>query len=1663
MMSPSRDSFDGRRRRRAARMRNSAFLLLAAALALPARAGSFVSSDFSDSSSTQHLVVDDSITIAIETFAMTRLWGDTNLEVSGGNTLSAAVAAQSDGVFGFVFSQKSGTSDLHHYTVDLTSGTASGQLTVPTPYTAAPSDLTWLHAAAGSGGWLAILSNSSDNDVVGVSEDDTQDLNSPLVDALPNLAHFSNDTFLVTYKLSVASKDVVRSMVKSNASSLQFVADGSFHDTVTTASLNSNSAVAHDGNGTIAFLYADGGVGGVTPISLKYKIYEGGSSDEYSNALDGDICGYSTNVFSPLDMGNEFAVTSYAQNKFAAVYWNDNGIYIDTVTYLPGSNSVDNARRKLVDPGDHDTAVTVVSNGDFLVVAWKGKALGSSKTAVEGIRYPVANDLVHFHADSADTFLFSDTTVSAFHSTRYLNSLNAAMDGNGSVGLAWAKSAAPEKARGTVWSNAAIYHADAEWISTVQNTGVPSRDSLVYLESSVDWGGTGDTHDSIRASATGGAPWTGWVSIYDAGALTANTRGKYRYFQFKARLENTEPQRLLTPAVREYGIYWNAKPVIDTLVTVLVNGSKRLKGFEDTVDVFSRSDTIDLYYQVHEVDDGDTVDVTVRWRGDDSSRTHTGAATTYETIRLHPAPQSDTVYVCAFSGADTAGWQAQERFLYVRTSNDDPEIADTVVWDDSGDGSLETREVTSGDTFYVQENDSLILYYHIDDANDPGIVAEVYLNGSKVDEAAIGERGAHVFRAGDLSGVTEDVRVGAADPDSTVTSEFAIRVNHFPAITSTSFDGEAKNDGDPASVVVGKPTTVVVSVDDPDAASWDAITYELITNDTDIVQTTPTFVFEPREDDSAATVIVYDRYFKADTASFRFNYPWYDTDPATNPGYQAAVDTLAGELSIIAGSPTVDSVRLPVLNTGNVDLTIDSVFFGGADKPWIEVGLWQTDEYEYFDSLPKGTGIQSITVAAGGQRDIYIRFDPSTVSGDSVVHDTIIIVTNDPVHPYDTIPVLLEYNDLPVIVSLTFDFEADTPYWLAKRRKTTGAGSYLFPPHARLAIGFSEEMDTASAAATNAIRVYSIFDSSETGQDRAIPFRRSWSQDRTTLYLRPEYDQASPSFGIRPPAGMFVPTDSIALVVTSTITDVAATPSAPGGNGLDVNQDFARDVDADTTLTARVDSVHFTILSVSPVPGQVDIPTTSDIEMEFSSPILDGSIDTSLVNNTSLVIRTRFNSYYDSTRQVPFDSITINPLVPNRVTFAPAKRFFYGDSVSCYYRGIAARDALGYAVDISGDGIPISMFDSASTEDDTSWHFLVRDNLNQTVSPDSGAVSISTDTVISLTFGSYVGSETVDTSLVDNQSLVVRTNYSDSAQMAFDSIWFDGSTAYFKLEERLFYRDIVYCEFRGLATGDSAGFNVDVRNGRMITTLDDRFWHFVVEELVVDDYGPDSASTNQSIHTTIWMEFSGPVPIVVFDTAVGDSNRSFRFSTRFSDGHPLPIERIAFSDDSTRITFHPERKFFSNDSVFCDFRGFTDEFRYDGEPHLPEEGDITHASRTWHFFTEKTGFYTYPNPFKPGSNSRHKALGGIWFKNLHNLGSETRVKLKVFSITSHPVFDSDKAGTPVVFDETSDTGPQWLWDTNNNRGEPLGSGVYLYAIYNSKNKVLAKGKLLIVR
>src|SRR3989339_220452 len=95
----------------------------------------------------------------------------------------------------------------------------------------------------------------------------------------------------------------------------------------------------------------------------------------------------------------------------------------------------------------------------------------------------------------------------------------------------------------------------------------------------------------------------------------------------------------------------------------------------------------------------------------------------------------------------------------------------------------------------------------------------------------------------------------------------------------------------------------------------------------------------------------------------------------------------------------------------------------------------------------------------------------------------------------------------------------------------------------------------------------------------------------------------------------------------------------------------------------------------------------------------------------------------------------------------------------------------------------------------------------------------------------------------------------------------------------------------------------------------------------------------------------------------------------------------------------------------------------------------------------------YPNPYKPGSGTDFddSSVGkGIVFSNLTR-----EFRMKIITIAGNLVFDHEGI---------SDVNGNYLWNTKNNDGEEVASGIYLYSIVDcSDTSQKTKGKFAIIR
>lgn len=1334
--------------------------------------------------------------------------------------------------------------------------------------------------------------------------------------------HLAADTFLVIN--TVDMNRVILRKVYSNGASLLVT------DTVTVASGSAtqgnslmNCSVAADGNGTILATAIRG-----SPNNNKFCYYQFYTSN-FTPIAGGMFANkVSDNKFYYYE---DVPVASYGAGKFALVSWDSAGVVLHQLE-LSGLAINEKTTRILTDTGI--IASSIAANDNYLVAIARGDFDGNDTVGIEGIRYEnQGGSLVN-----PEVISFSDPAVTVDTADIFSTAINSAFDDSGNIALTWRHKT---KVQGAVWARKGIRYKKGFYTSPVESLTVAENDSLQFypvrrtLTDQTYW----NTQDSIRigcsAAACSAAPW---LSFSDS-LLLRNQRSTCTFYQYRITLlrrADIVADSITTPTLTAVTVPWNFQPTITGIDSVRV-GDAVIKPvtMRDTLPIIVRKDSVTVYFAIADNDSPETLVAALSMAAVPPVKSYVNKPTVHDGFTIIPLSTADTVVTCSVLVRDANGWAAKSKQVFVKTRNSIPRIDLRLAYLPFS-GVADTGAVTNDTTLLLQYEDTIVFYSMISDSNDSEQVrGTIQCDGSPslvvLDSIFPGVQNRCVLRADTVTPVdTLRVALSVFDQDTLKKITVSIIVNHPPHITTVRIGEDTLRASASRNVVVNESIALKLDVDDTDCSFFDTLTYYYrIGTVFDSIKTNATAVtlsMVPQAGDSTISLRVADLSGRSDTFSFSLHYPWLALDTINNPQYVSGVRALAAGVALIDGSQVNDTIKLPLVNIGRDSMTVTALIFSQKSEGWLTVFIG--------DDTATLTAASSelpnpVVVAPDSTVFITVVFSAKQQVGDKVVHDTLIIVTDDPQHPSNTIPVTFEYNDLPQLVSVVPDFDITKPYKSLRKQM-----AYWFPPHAAVTITFSEPMDSLSAL--EGISCYSALDAAKTGIRRDIPLNMQWLQGYTKVALSPNYDTISAAFGLRPPTGLFIPTDSLEFSISTDLHDRANTPHGP--NALDIHRWYKRSIPADTTLPFKVDSISFTVASISPEPGTSAVPRQLQVTLEFSSPVYAASVDTARIHNRSLVIR----SHYNGGEQLSFQSVISKQ---NQVVFTVAQKLFYKDRLTCSYSSRWIRDAVGFASDNNADGIDATLFDSLATTDNLQWIYQVK-------------------------------------------------------------------------------------------------------------------------PVVVSSVSPDSTVVLSDITTPVVIHFSDTLSRSVFDTDTSRHNRSIRVGANRTGWSSF--NRIVFSADSSTITLYPRTNFFSGDSIYAVFTGFNADYRYSSSSNLPDSTGQLFGSYHWHFRSGNVGFYTYPNPYKPGSDPRHCGSGGpcgIWFKNLHTLGVDVyAVAIVVYNVNAHPVFDTRTVHQRINFArDDSEHQPQWLWDTRSNKGTLVASGLYLYAIYNLDGALLKKGKLVIVR
>jgi hypothetical protein len=1465
-----------------------------------------------------------SLNLGIERFTGIKVFGDSIQPQFPASIYSDVIASVND-TFSFFYLDTSSDA-VYKRDVRVAGGFASLTSSAKAMDANTPVDC-YLHADKGESGFLVSLirKGAGTRRILRIGNGNVFiDCDSALTTGwmFSSMCLMEKDTFLVVYSSEMSSVKMIK--VYSHGATLQVIKQITVSSDTSGGNRLMNCSVASDKKGGIFAVWSRGSPNGSKRINYQFF-------NRNLLALQGGVLNQNIgdNTFYYYD---DSPVASIDSMKFAIVHWDSMGIMMNLIDLSSGSVT-QSVSRVISAPGLKFP--TIAANLKYCVIACFGDVNGDNHAGVEGLRFNILNG----SPVNPNYFSYSKN-INIVPMDRYSVAVNGALDTAGNFAVTWRYQ---NRIQGSVWSEYGVRYKSGFWTSDVESLGVANEDSIRFYPSVITATNTSacDITSVLRTGNTiNSCTSSPWISFFDDSELEKN-KTVNRYFQYRILVNRKiNGDSLITPQISAITVPYNVQPKISSIDSIKIgNGNYDHFNIGDTINVYSRSDSVHLQVTVYDNDPSEKVYLKASWPGDGSAEELNGNFPETSTIFLHSSLK-DTSTQCSVYVWDSRGWNSKPIFLNYKSKNALPQLTIEGIFN-TIDGVQDTFTIADNNNIYIQEVDSIQLTYTVFDVNDNGRVMgyfyyEKFGKLELMDSTDLNGIGKICIRGDTITPASEYVyHIRARDNDTTIQYTFNLHVNHSPVFKKLLVQGKSIISRDTVRTRIGDTIYLQFSINDTDCSFGDTLTYLLRTpHGADSVRSPKTSAeiqWAPSKIDSFIIVAVHDRYGKSDSIIFFQKYPWFETDKQIFSPFTNAVDSLFSQVSLVVSSKINDTISLPIFNSGTDTLRVESIKINNKFERWFSMGL-PSDTGTKTNSETELESFDTLRIAPSETKIIKCFFNADSLYGDSVLTDTFTIETNDYSHSKIPIPIGLEYNDLPKIVSINPNFSPGIPWKLTKQKVST----YTFPPHAAICIQFSEPMDTTSIQ--NGLTIYSRKDSLVDNTIDPLRVIRDWSQNFTKLNCYASYSKPSSAFSLFPPESLFIPTDDIAVRLSGNITDRAKTPSGP--NALDVNMDFKRnDSQDDTTTNMNVDSIYFSILSIAPPPNDTQVRLKPVITLSFSASVYSESVDKVLKNNRTLIVKSKYNGG----EQLDFDSINVDK---NKVSFHIAQKLFYCDSVWCKYNSSSVKNSMGFQTDNNRDGIASTMFDSTDTTDDLTWSYRIKNIY-----------------------------------LVSHQ--------------------------------------------------------------------------------------PEAGGIIKEISPAIVLDFDDVVDSLVIDTDTSKNNRSFKIGSIYEPSYSS-YKSFTFINAGKSIQIQSKRKFFSRDSVFFVFSGFSKNYRYNRSVNLPGDSTENFDRYSWTFYTGNTGFYTFPNPYKPGKDPRHcddHGPCGIWFKNLHVLKNGVKdLIVKIYSMNTHPVYNSQKAGVAIHFEENStEYLPQWLWDTRNQKGELVASGLYFYTITDIENKILTKGKIMIVR
>ncbi|HEX2957279.1 MAG TPA: hypothetical protein VHO70_10635, partial [Chitinispirillaceae bacterium] len=1163
------------------------------------------------------------LSLSIERFTGVKIYGD-SIQPHYPSTIYSDVIAGVSDTFSFFYMDT--TDDVFKRDVRIVNGTATS-ITTPERVMDAPYvSNSYLHADKGENGYLVsvIRKGAGIRRMLRVGNGTTfLDCDSALTTGwmFSSQCQMERDTFLVVYSCEMNIIKLLK--IYSRGSTLQIVSQVTVSTDISGGNQLMNCSVASDKKGGILVVWSRGTPTGVKRIN--YRFYNRGLTPGQGGVFNQNI---GDNSFYYYDDSPVEALDSL---KFAVVHWDSMGIMMNTLGINNGVVNR-NTQRIISSPGIRFPSIS--KNGRYCIVACLGDVNRDAYAGIEGVRYTVQNGSLI----NPESYSFS-RNVNVVPMSIYSIAINNVLDTAGNFAVTWRFQ---NRIQGSVWKELGVRYRNGFWKSPVESLSISSGDSIRFYASTItasnrnSWNITG----LIRVGNSFSECTTAtWISLSDTAELE-KTRSANRYFQYRIDVKRkTLVDSLTTPLISSISIPYNVQPKITRIDSIKIGAGDYSYFTGDTIRVLSRKDSVCLKGTISDIDPSEKLSIRTSWLNRTSVQEMSGSFPATTTLLLS-ATSHDTVAQCTVLVWDNHRWNSVPVVLNYRSENSMP-LLDVAGWIDRTGGTRDSFTIQGQANVIMQETDSCVLTYTVSDPNDTGRVmgylyAENNMENFLLDSTEDNIHGEFHIR-GDTLAPSGGYwyRFVSKDNDTSASKKLFLRVNHSPVIKTITIHEAPVVSGDTVKTTINKTENITVSVHDTDCVFGDTLTYLLkLPGGTENVRTnkeSAKFQWKPSIDDTVIGIIVIDDNGKSDSLFFYQKFPWVETGKKENAGFSNALDTLSNKISQIVGSHTVDTISLPVFNNGNDTLQVESMTFSKTNGKWLKIGIPYDTGMMIFSGANIGETIDTIYIAPSKVKAFQIFLSVDSLAGDGVLYDTIHLTTNDYSHAELSIPVMIEFNDLPKIISIQPDYSLTVPWRLNKRTVTP----YIFPPHASISIQFSEPMDTISVQ--KGLVIYSRRDSMVSGVIEPLGIKKEWSQNFTRLNCFSMYTKPSAAFSAFPPESLFIPTDILAVRLDGNATDKAVTPSGP--NALDINLDYKRDSSVDdTVVTMNVDSINFNVYAISPLPADTSVRVRPVIQLSFSSSVYSASVDKNLKENRTLIIRSKYNNG----QQLDFDSIEVD-------------------------------------------------------------------------------------------------------------------------------------------------------------------------------------------------------------------------------------------------------------------------------------------------------------------------------------------------------------------------------------------------------------------------------------